>query len=866
MLITFHLQYAAAFGQTMTIAIDDDTVEMTWSAGDWWHATADVAPGGRYRYRLAQRDGAALEEDGPSRSLPTAPWPMAIVDRWRAPDERRRSRTSALFTRSLASLYPTETEAGGRVTFRVLEPAVRPGSRIVVVGEGAALGNWDPAEGLTLHSAPYPWWEASADLPPDATAYKYVVVDTGGATYWESGPDRLLPPATGSAVVTDDEVRGLPGWRGAGVAVPVFALRSDRSLGSGQFTDIAPFAEWAAANHLRVIQLLPVNDTVLAHAWQDSYPYNPVSVQALHPLYIDLEAIEGAGIADAIAAAREGLEDLEAIDYVAAMDRKWGLLRAAYLNLGPELDGDDEFAAFVDDEWEWLGPYSAWATLRDRHGSADTTNWGVDAVFDPERIDAMADPGSDDYEDLRFHWFVQFHLRRQLIAAADHARSLGVALKGDLPIGVAPQSVDVWTQPELFHVGAQTGAPPDAFAVRGQNWKFPTYNWDRMAEDGYRWWRDRFTALAEYVDVYRIDHVLGFFRIWEVPPESDDGLLGHFRPSLPLSADEVRAAIGTVDIDDLTRPVTTAAHLERVFGRHHETIRRALFSAGEDDLRLVPGVATQRLILRAFDHGLLSDLAEAERAGVCRGLLDIAGDVLLLRDESGFSPRISWQDTEHYRRLSPEQQRGFDAMAIDFFHHRHSAQWEAQGRTTLPVIVDATDLLTCGEDLGMVPELVPQVMRELGLLSLEIERMPKRLGAWIADPAEAPYLSVVSPSTHDTTTLRMWWRDEEEATQRLWNEALGRDGERPTVLSGELAETLIRRQLASEAMLCIIPLTDLFAIDEALRRSDADAERINDPADRHNKWRYRMHLTIDALASAEGFNRRLRRLIAESGR
>ncbi len=228
--------------------------------------------------------------------------------------------------------------------------------------------------------------------------------------------------------------------------------------------------------------------------------------------------------------------------------------------------------------------------------------------------------------------------------------------------------------------------------------------------------------------------------------------------------------------------------------------------------------------------------------------------------------QISWQDTEHYRRLSPEQQRGFDAMAIDFFHHRHSAQWEAQGRTTLPVIVDATDLLTCGEDLGMVPELVPQVMRELGLLSLEIERMPKRLGAWIADPAEAPYLSVVSPSTHDTTTLRMWWRDEEEATQRLWNEALGRDGERPTVLSGELAETLIRRQLASEAMLCIIPLTDLFAIDEALRRSDADAERINDPADRHNKWRYRMHLTIDALASAEGFNRRLRRLIAESGR
>ncbi len=387
-----------------------------------------------------------------------------------------------------------------------------------------------------------------------------------------------------------------------------------------------------------------------------------------------------------------------------------------------------------------------------------------------------------------------------------------------------------------------------------------------MAADDYRWWRDRFRALAEYVDVYRIDHVLGFFRIWEVPPEADDGLLGHFRPSLPLSADEVRMAIGTVDIDDLTRPVTTALQLERLFGRHHETIRRSLFAADGDDLRLVPGVATQRLVLRAFEHGLLSDLTEPERASVCRGLLDIAADVLLLRVGGGLSPRISWQHTEHYRRLSSEQQRGFDAMAVDFFHHRHNAQWEAQGRASLPAIVDTTDLLACGEDLGMVPELVPHVMNELGLLSLEIERMPKRLGAWIADPADAPYLSVVSPSTHDTTTLRMWWRDERETARRLWKELLGRDGEPPAELSGELAETLICRQLASDAMLCVVPLTDLLAIDETLRREDADAERINDPANRHNKWRYRMHLTIDELAAAEKFNRRVRRLVAESGR
>ncbi len=734
-----------------------------------------------------------------------------------------------------------------------------------IVGSAAEMGAWNPTRGLSMVPAPFPWWEAGADLPAEPAEYKFVVTGSDGSQAWEAGTNRLLSATEGTTIVHDDEVRGLRGWRGAGVAVPIFSLRSNRGVGAGQFTDIEPLADWAASVGISVIQLLPVNDTVLNHDWDDSYPYNPVSVQALHPLYMDLDAIDDGGIGAETEAMRRRLNGLPEISYVEVMEEKWRLLRQAYRNASVALSEDAGFDAFVADERSWLIPYSAWAVLRDRHGTPDFRRWGGDATYRPERVDAMAEPGSPDYGDLRFHWFVQYHLQRQLTAAADYARGRGVALKGDLPIGVAPESVEVWRQPELFHVGAQTGAPPDAFAVRGQNWEFPTYDWSRMAEDGYAWWRDRFTALARYVDVYRIDHVLGFFRIWEIRQSADDGLLGHFRPSLPLSVEEVQAVLGPVDLEPLTKPLASEATLER-FGEHATRIRDGFFLAKPHGLALMPGVATQRRILRAFELGILDDLDEGERLHVRRTLLDVAADVLLLEVAGGYEPRISWQDTEHYRRLDDAQRTGFDTLAIDFFHHRHTALWEAHGRATLPAIVDATDLLTCGEDLGMVPDLVPRVMNELGLLSLEIERMPKRLGEWMADPAAAPYLSVVSPSTHDTTTLRMWWTEDRALTERFWREALGKEDSAPSELDGPTAEAMVRRQLDSPAMLSIIPMSDLLAIDEGLRRTEIATERINDPSNRHNRWRYRLHLSLDELAAADHFNHRVRTLIAGSGR
>lgn len=874
MQITFRIHYATAYGQRVELLVDDTSPQpLDWAGGGWWRTTVDMEPGALYRYRVVLGEEVVAVELGPARSAPHAPRPVTVVDRWRPPDSSRLSRQSAFFRRARGSQFPgpapAHTAAAPEVAFRLIEPAVPDGHRPAVVGAAAALGAWDVARAVPLEPSPYPWWEGN--IGAAAGAYKYVLLDPeGSVTEWETGPDRVLPDLEGAGpvIVNDDEIRGLAGWRGAGVAIPVFALRSDRDVGVGQFTDLEPLADWAAGVGLSVIQLLPVNDTVLHHDWDDSYPYNPTSVQALHPLYIDLDEVAGddASLCAQIETARREVNDLPEIDYVRVMELKWGLLRAAYATAAATLDHDDDFADFVDREWEWLGPYSAWCALRDRNGTPDFRAWGGHALFDQSTVTTMATPGAAEYDDLRFHWFVQFHLHRQLTRAADYARSCGVALKGDLPIGVAPESAEVWAMPDLFHVGAQTGAPPDAFAVRGQNWQFPTYDWDRMAADGYGWWQSRFRALARYVDVYRIDHVLGFFRIWEIPPSADDGLLGHFRPSLPLNEDEVRAALDDVDLGRLMRPLIDPADLEARFGAHAALVRSEFLEEVDGLLGLVSGAATQRRIMEAFDRGALAALPREDRSAVRRALLDAAAEVLLVDVDGGYQPRISWEATEPYHRLTTDQQVRFDALAIDFFHHRHTVQWEQQGRITLPAVVAATDLLACGEDLGMVPDLVPRLMNEMGLLSLEIERMPKRLGAWIADPAEAPYLSVVSPSTHDTTTIRMWWEEDRALIDRYWREALRREGDAPATATPEVCETIMRRQLASPAMLCVIPMSDLLAMDGDLRREEIATERINDPANRHNKWRYRLQLTLDELAAADAFNHRLRAMIRDHAR
>jgi 4-alpha-glucanotransferase len=479
MRVNFRIHYPTGFGQRVELVLDGTPIPLQWVGDGWWGGSVDLTGADWYGYRVVGDDVSPADEPLPLRRVdPEWVEDTILIDRWRPAEPTRLSRLSALFSRGRRAHYP---EPGvlpeGALRFELLEPWVPVGKVPAVVGSAPQLGAWDADAAVPMVPGPYPHWVAAADLPGDATEYKYVLLDEAGAVeMWEEGPNRMLPAAGREPVIVrDEELAGLAGWRGAGVAIPVFSLRSAADVGVGQFTDLVPFADWAADVGLSMIQLLPVNDTVLNLGWDDSYPYNPVSVHALHPLYLDLDAIPGAGITGSVAAARNELNDLPEIDFPRVMTLKTWLARAAYANLRDTLDTDPEFDEFVDAHWEWLGPYSAWCLNRDRHGTADFSHWGAATDYNAAQVDLMATPGGADYDDLRFHWFVQFHLHRQLNLAAEYVRSRGIALKGDLPIGVAPLSVELWTRPGLFHAGSQTGAPPDAFSERGQNWGFPTY-------------------------------------------------------------------------------------------------------------------------------------------------------------------------------------------------------------------------------------------------------------------------------------------------------------------------------------------------------------------------------------------------------
>lgn len=580
--------------------------------------------------------------------------------------------------------------------------------------------------------------------------------------------------------------------RPAGVAIPVFSLRSRESFGTGDFADLRLLVDWAAATGLKIIQLLPVNDSSMTGTWTDSYPYNANSTFALHPQYISLPEA-GVPANAGYLRLRDKLNSCPKADYTAVARAKLSLLHKAWENFDPS---QPDFVRFQEKNRDWLLPYSVFCCLRDKNSSADFRLWGDMEKYDAAKVEAWFDSHR---EEAGFHCFMQYHLDRQLRRTVEYAHSKGVALKGDLPIGISPTSVDAWCHPELFRMDCQAGAPPDFFSADGQNWGFPIYNWEKMAEDGYAWWKSRLGKMAQYFDAFRIDHILGFFRIWAIPRPFRSGLAGHFAPALPYPEEELSAL-------------------------------------GFDS---APG-------------------------------FDSARDGLFLEDgdkKGWWHPAIGGKGTAAYSALSYGQKQVYDSLYEDFFFHRHDDFWRRAAMRKLSALLDSTRMLACGEDLGMIPDCVPDVMRELGILSLEVQRMPKQFGQEFARPEDYPQDCVCTTGSHDTSTLRSWWQEDRQRTRRYWRGILGREGDAPEECGPQLVREIIRRHLLSPAMLCILPLQDWLAMDEKLRYpGNPDDERINNPAITPYFWNYRMHLNLEDLLNQKAFNTLIRSLLEESRR
>ena len=897
MILSFNIEYRTSWGEEIKVLgsvpelgsnMPGQAVPMHTVDGIHWTAEVEIGlPETKeihYSYHV-YRDGQAVRNEWNSlpRVLYVSDDPAKtyrLEDSWKNLPEQQYFYTSA-FTESLLAHHDREAAPRGcqrSLVLKAYAPCIDSGHALAVCGSVDALGGWNPDKAILMSDANFPEWQVEIDAS-DLTfplEYKFVLYkkEESRVVAWENNPNRYLAdPKLGDAetlVVGDRYVYfSLPAWKGAGTAIPVFSLRSEGSFGVGDFGDLMKMIDWAVKTHQKAVQILPINDTTMTHSWTDSYPYSSISIYAFHPMYTDLRqlgTLDDREKMEQFEQRRQELNALPAIDYEAVNEAKWEYFRLIFAQEGEAVLASEDFRAFFETNKEWLQPYAAFSYLRDTYGTPDFRSWPRHAEYHQPEIDTLCNPQSADYPHIAIYYYIQYQLHRQLLAATRHARANGVVLKGDIPIGISRNSVEAWKEPHYFNLNGQAGAPPDDFSANGQNWGFPTYNWDVMEQDGYAWWMKRFRKMSEYFDAYRIDHILGFFRIWEIPMNAVHGLLGQFVPALPMTREEIESYGLAFREDFFLKPYIHEYFLGQIFGPHTDYVKQTFIEPTDtwEVYRMRPEFDTQRKV-EAYFAGKTDD----DSIWIRDGLYALISDVLFVPDRNNpheCHPRIGVQHDYIYRALNDWEKAAFNRLYDQYYYHRHNDFWGQQAMKKLPQLTQSTRMLVCGEDLGMIPDCVAWVMNDLRILSLEIQRMPKDPKQEFGHTDWYPYRSVCTISTHDMSTLRGWWEEDFQQTQRYYNTMLGHYGAAPATATPELCEEVVRNHLHSNSILCILSLQDWMSMDGKWRNPNVQEERINIPANPRHYWRWRMHLTLEQLMKAESLNEKIRSMIESTGR
>ena len=891
MIISFYLHYKVEDGQYMGVKYhcdeNEEDIIMQSPDGENWIGILDTGPGKKvnYKYFVGNFSGSTSQEWGNYRELlaPAGAKKLFVIDNWRVRNAEsyafyKNAFTKAIFNKDNKKSTFTKQESllkgkQNHVVFSISVPDAPAGKNIGICGSTPGLGEWTKALPMVRSGQS----SFSVSIPLEALAlsfeYKYVIVNeqSGFIEQWESGENRILkftfPDLKNNILLKHDELFRFEGerWRGTGVAIPVFSLRSKKSFGIGEFSDLEQLTDWSANTGINIIQVLPVNDTIASKTWVDSYPYAAISVFALHPLYVNIDNIaKFKKLSDqkSYESDRKNLNELQEIDFEKVLTKKFHYLRILWEENGEMLKKDKAYQAFYQSNKDWLLPYAAFCYLRDKNITPDFNQWESHQTFDLDAITVMYTTDGGAASEIDFYIFIQYHADSQLKGARDYARKNGVALKGDLPIGIYRYSADAWVAPQLYNMEEQAGAPPDDYAVLGQNWGFPTYNWQEMAKDNFSWWQARMRKLEEYFDALRIDHILGFFRIWAIPQNEVYGTLGLFNPRKPFTREELARSGFRGKLERYTRPYITEEILEQDFGADANLVKEIYFSESSNDrLQFKNEYADQKSLLAHIE--LHKHDAWKER------LLLLMTEIIFIEEagekDSVFNPRITVSTTRSFQELGDYEKSMVHYLYNDYYFNRHNEYWKEQAYWKLPALLDATNMLICGEDLGMIPQSVPEVMRNLNIMSLEIQRMPKGGGRFGHVPSY-PYFSVCSPSCHDMSTIRGWWESDYATATDFYHNYLKAEGEVPRTCTPEIVQVIVEDHLSSPSMLAIFPIQDLVGMDLKKRRAVSKEEQINDPSNPKHYWKYRFHIEIEELIAYDTLNNKIKSLIKKHRR
>ncbi len=893
MILHFYLRYSTKFGQALLVSGNIDELGntnatksflLTYLNDQLWHGTLEI-DGEKitepisYKYILKDEKGEYVPEFGEDRfigldNIKTGR--IVLSDVWNHTGDFE----NAFFTSAFRDVLLKEkkikntqkkTEAKAYThEFRVKAPLLHEDEVICISGSSAAFHEWDKNDVILLAKKDN-WWIARIDLSKVQfpLVYKYGIYNSNDKKFikFEEGNNRILlnEDLSDSTIIIHDGFAKVnkTDWKGTGVAIPVFSLRSKKGFGTGEFTDLKLLVNWAKSTGIKMIQLLPVNDTTATYTWKDSYPYSAISAFALHPMLLNLEELAGKenqSVITGLASKKKQLNKLPEINYEEIIKCKKAAIRELYELKKKDFRDDIQFFTYFELNRHWLEPYAAFSYLRDKFKTADFNSWKNNSVYKEEEIQQLVSPSQKHYDEIAFYYFTQYHLHLQLKEATEYAHKNGIIIKGDIPIGICRNSVDAWIEPELYHMDEQAGAPPDAFTAKGQNWGFPTYNWEAMQKDDFTWWRKRFEQMSNYFDAFRIDHILGFFRIWSIPAHAVEGIMARFVPAIPVSINELFEKNIAFDRYRYTQPYVTDTILIELFGDKKDAVKKTFFTGN----KLKENFNTQRKVEEYFSKNNTFDNS------VKHGLYDLISNVIFFEAEDSngqkFHFRISMEETSSFKNLDRHSQEELKKLYINYFYHRQDELWRKEAMKKLPGLKRNTNMLVCGEDLGMVPHCVPEVMEQLGILSLEIQRMPKKAGIEFFHPKDAPYLSVVSPSTHDMSTIRAWWEEDSFKTKRFYNLLMAHGGEPPAYCEPWINKEIVLQHLYSPAMWSVFQLQDLMGMSAEFRREDPNEERINNPSQSEHYWNYRMHINLEDLLKETTFNEELKGYVEASGR
>lgn len=892
MVLNFQIHYKTSIGDRLRIKFtlssywsdEYEYVECSCIDGENWTANLNIKKGKTVLYKYELLEGHVIREEYFSpRRIDTANGKSVdqifVKDFWRDKSNKLSIFMKSAFTDVLLKYddekaHTFEVSSPNEVRFNLFAPNIDSKHYVGVVGSQIGERVWN--EVIILKKNHNGLHTAVVTLPSitQGLEYKYVLCDkeSGKISLWEEGQNRLFYPSIGlqdyAVIINDDYFRTSTSlWKGAGLAIPIFSQRSKNGFGIGEFLDLKLTIDLSSKLGMGILQILPVNDTLANLDWSDSYPYAAISVFALHPLYINIETIARFSKEDQkqYLLDKENLNSLDIIDFDQVLNLKLKYLDILYRKEKSKFLLTKEYKTFLGENNTWIWSYTVFCSLRDKFKTPDFSKWGQFSTFKDVDLEIFKDSRHELNDKVHFYAFIQYHLDSQLKAMKDYGRDKKVVLKGDLPIGIYRYSCDAWTDPSLYHMDQQAGAPPDDYAVNGQNWGFPTYNWQAMARDNFAWWRSRMTKLSEYFDAIRIDHILGFFRIWSIPMSNISGTLGLFSPRLPYDFNDLAGFGLKGDIKRYSTPFIRRYYLHELFGKDvNYVIEHYLIEVFEQAYQLKEELNTQVKIVDYF--------AKEENVAFQRfvqPLCALLTEVLLIEEPNSngqkFNPRITMQSTYSYLALDDYAKRAMDKIYNDYFYKRHGIYWRDQAYTKLPALLDATNMLICGEDLGMIPDTVPEVMNRLNIVPLEIQRMPKG-DTLFGDCSEYDYYSVCSPSCHDMSTIRGWWEGSNRTAQNYWTFYMAMKREYPRECSEDVVTYIVNEHLQSPSILAIFPIQDILGMNAKLKRLNPFVEQINDPSNSKHYWRYRLHLNIEDIISDDEFCEKVKQMVIESGR